>query len=303
MTAEPTRMHADQLDLPLTVVSGLIAEQFPQWKDLPVSPIESQGTVNAIYRIGSKLTARFPLQPQEPGPARERLEEEAFASREFLGHTHVPTPEPVAIGVPCHGYPMPWSVQTWLEGAVATENVAVSDGFAEDIADFICDVRSIPTRGRRFNGKGRGGDFPRHDAWMKECFRRSESLIDVGRAHTLWNKLRALPREHPDVMNHGDLIPGNVLVQAGRLSGILDVGGLAAADPALDLVSAWHLLEHAPREAFRRKLVCTDLEWSRGQAWAFEQAMGLVWYYVETNPAMHATGQRTLARILASPTL
>jgi Phosphotransferase enzyme family len=34
-------------------------------------------------------------------------------------------------------------------------------------------------------------------------------------------------------MTHGDLIPGNVLVSNGRLSGIIDVGGLGPADPAL----------------------------------------------------------------------
>ena len=33
-----------------------------------------------------------------------------------------------------------------------------------------------------------------------------------------------------------DLVPGNVLVAGGRLVGVLDVGGLAPADPALGLV-------------------------------------------------------------------
>ncbi|WP_448460126.1 phosphotransferase [Mycobacterium syngnathidarum] len=44
-------------------------------------------------------------------------------------------------------------------------------------------------------------------------------------------------------MNRGDLLAGNLLVHHGRLTGVLDVGGLAPADPALDLVSAWHCLE------------------------------------------------------------
>ena len=42
-----------------------------------------------------------------------------------------------------------------------------------------------------------------------------------------------------------------------------------------------------------------DLEWARGQAWAFEQAMGLIWYYVETFPEMSRIGGRTLERIMA----
>jgi hypothetical protein len=38
-------------------------------------------------------------------------------------------------------------------------------------------------------------------------------------------------------------IPGNVLVSGGRLAGVLNAGGLGPADPALDLVAAWHLLD------------------------------------------------------------
>jgi aminoglycoside phosphotransferase (APT) family kinase protein len=79
---------------------------------------------------------------------------------------------------------------------------------------------------------------------------------------------------------------------------VLDTGGLAAADPALDLVGAWHLLESAPRQVLRSALGCGPLEWEPGKAWALEQAVGLVWYYVDSNPAMSRTGRRTLDRIL-----
>ena len=47
---------------------------------------------------------------------------------------------------------------------------------------------------------------------------------------------------------------------------------------------------------------CHDFEkqeWERGKAWAFEQAMGLVWYYADSNPAMSRMGRRTLERIQA----
>jgi aminoglycoside phosphotransferase (APT) family kinase protein len=102
-----------------------------------------------------------------------------------------------------------------------------------------------------------------------------------------------------DVMTHGDLIPGNVLVSTGRLAGIIDVGGLGPADGAVDLVGAWHLLDAGPRQLLRDDLGCDDLEWERGKAWAFEQSMGAVWYYVESNPAMARMGRRTLGRLMA----
>jgi aminoglycoside phosphotransferase (APT) family kinase protein len=296
------RMHADQLTVSPTTVRRLVDAQFPRWRDLPVARVRSQGTVNAIYRIGDRLAARFPLRPAEVGSARRALEAEAEASRELLGRTRFRTPEPVAVGEPGEGYPLPWSVQTWLPGVVAAaEDPAGSVAFALDLAEFIRGVRAVDTRGRAFGGRGRGGDLRSHDAWVAECFDRSERILDVPRLRRVWHALRDLPRVDPDVMTHGDLIPGNVLVSGGRLTGIIDVGGLGPADPALDLVSAWHLLDGGPRQALRDALGCDDLQWRRGQAWAFEQAMGLVWYYAESNPVMSRTGRRTLARIVADP--
>lgn len=297
----PMTMHADQMSVPVETVRGLIAEQFPQWAALPVRPLDLTGTVNALFRIGNHLTGRFPLQPLEVGEARRWLEQEADAARELAGRTAYATPEPVAIGEPGPGYPLPWSVQTWVPGTPASEvDLGGSVAFASDLADFIRGVRSIDTHGRTFARAGRGGDLRNHDALMEKCFARSEHLVDVGRLRPIWASLRALPRTSPDLMTHGDLTPGNVLVSAGRLSGVIDVGGLGPADPALDLVAAWHLLEAGPRRILRDDLGSDDLEWARGQAWAFEQAMGVLWYYVESNPTMHRMGRTTLQRILDS---
>jgi aminoglycoside phosphotransferase (APT) family kinase protein len=55
----------------------------------------------------------------------------------------------------------------------------------------------------------------------------------------------------------------------------------------------------AIRQALREALRCDDLEWARGAAWAFQQAMGTVWYYADSNPSMSLMGRRTLERILA----
>jgi aminoglycoside phosphotransferase (APT) family kinase protein len=299
--AHDVKMHASQLTVSAGAVRALVDQQFPEWQRLPIRGVAAQGTVNAIFRIGDQFAARFLLQPRDVGRARRLLESEADAARELAGRTRFPTPEPVALGEPGAGYPLPWSVQTWLPGVVATdEDPGESVAFARDLANFIDDVRAIGTRGRTFSGKGRGGDLRSHDAWMETCFGRSEQLLDVPRLRRMWADMRNLPRSAAgEVMTHGDLIPGNVLVSYGRLAGVLDVGGLGPADPAVDLVSAWHLLEAGPRQVLREDLGCDDLEWERGKAWAFEQAMGLVWYYAETNPAMSRMGRRTLERIAA----
>ena len=172
--------------------------------------------------------------------------------------------------------------------------------FAEDLAALIFRLRAVPTEGRRFSGDGRGGHLPDHDDWMALCFDKSEGLVDVPRLRALWAQLRALPQVDEHVMSHGDLTPPNVLVTAGRLAAVLDTGGFGVADPALDLVSAWHLLDTEPRAHFRDLMQCGDVKWARGMAWALQQAMGLVWYYAQTNPVMSDWGKRTLDRVLGA---
>jgi aminoglycoside phosphotransferase (APT) family kinase protein len=295
-------MHPNQLPVALETACELVDQQFPAWRDLPIRKVASQGTDNALFRIGDKLVARFPLRPGDVAATRRWLEAEAQAARELLGRTRFPTPEPVALGQPGAGYPLPWSVQTWLPGTTATDqDPGESVGFAHDLAEFIRGVRAIDTRGRAFNGRGRGGELRSLDAWMETCFEHSRQLLlDVPRLRRMWAVMRELPRSADDVMTHGDLMPGNVLVAHGRLAAVIDVGGLGPADPALDLVGAWHLLKAGPRHALRDDLGCEDLEWQRGKAWAFEQAIGAAWYYAETNAAMSLIGQRTLQRILAN---
>ena len=293
-------MHPDQLTVEIGMVRALVAEQFPSWAKLAVQAVVSQGTVNALFRIGDGLAARFPLLPGDAAETLRWLESEAKAARELAGRTRFPTPEPVALGKPGRGYPLPWSVQTWVPGYVASDvDPGESAGFAHDLAEFICTVRAIDTRGRTFAGSGRGGELTSQDEWIEMCFSRSEGLLDVPRLRRMWRALRTVPRgSDGDVMTHGDLVPGNVLVADGRLAGVIDVGGLGPADPALDLVGAWHLLETGPREVLREDLGCDDREWERGQAWAFAQAIGLVWYYISSNPTMSRNGRRTLDRLL-----
>jgi aminoglycoside phosphotransferase (APT) family kinase protein len=291
-------MHADEVPVSTGVVRALIASQFPRWSGLPVTRLDTPGTVNAVFRIGDALAARLPLRGADPATVRRGLESEAAAARELAAATRFPVPEPVAIGEPGPGYPLPWSVQTWLPGVSGDrDDPARSAPFARDLAEFIGGVRAIGTRGRTFGGGGRGGDLTDHDDWMRTCLAKSAGLLDVPRLSRLWAAFRELPREDADVMSHGDLTPGNVLVADGRLAGVLDVECYGAADPALDLISAWNLLESGPRGVLRAALGCSELDWERGRAWAFQQALGLVWYYAESNPVMSRLGRVTLDRI------
>lgn len=300
----PGLMHDDQVPIDLECARALVEEQFPEWRGETITGVPSDGTVNAIFRIGSGLAARFPLRAADPGTELARLRAEAAAMTELSEHCPFPAPLPVAIGHPAQDYPLPWSVQTWLPGSVATPaGLASSTAFAQDLALLINALRAADTRGRQFGGHGRGGNLPDHDDWMRLCFEKSEGLLDVPRLRAVWAALRDLPTAGPDVMSHRDLIPANLLVSGKRLVGVLDGGDFVAADPALDLVAAWHLLDRGAREVLRSGVDAGAVEWHRAAAWAFQQSMGLVWYYRNTNPGMSALGRSTLQRILEDPAI
>jgi aminoglycoside phosphotransferase (APT) family kinase protein len=309
-------MHDDEITVSASTVALLVAEQFPSLAGLPVDRVGAAGTVNAIFRVGDEHAARFPLQAS--GAAT--LDRELASATAFADVSPVPAPRPLGVGAPGHGYPLPWSVQTWIDGVVADPTARASDDrFADELAGLVGALRSAPTGGRVFdpsrNAELRGGDLRAHDPWMAECLSRSAGLFDVDGVRARWSVLRELPSGGPDVMSHGDLIPGNLLVRDGvgsdgpTLVGVLDTGGFGPADPALDCIVAWHLLDAPRRERFRARLrdgdgdgppVDYDVVWRRSGAWALEQSVGLVWYYERSNPTMAALGRSTIARLLSA---
>lgn len=297
-------MHSDQLNIDDDIAREMIFEQFPQYRSERIRQLDTMGTDNAIFRIGSLAAARFPLRSTDPAECANALRKEAAAMTELARHSTVATPQQIGIGRPGRLYAMPWTVQTWVEGEVATpDGLAASTTFALDIAGLIAALRGADTEGRRFEGKGRGGDLIDHDDWISTCLKNSETLLEVAPLRRLWTRFRELRPPAADVMNHGDLIPANLLVRGEHLVGVLDGGGFGPADPALDLVAAWHSLDRDRRDTVRRHLGSGEAEWQRGAAWAFQQAMGLVWYYRTTNPAMSGLGRSTLSRILDDPEL
>lgn len=295
-------MHDDQVHIDADIARQLIDDSFPQYRSEPIEHVDSQGTVNAIYRVGSVAAARFSLRAADPHALEAALQRESAGMIEFASACPFPTPRPIGLGRPGRAYRMPWAMQTWLEGDVATPTgLAASATFAADLAALIESLRAADTRGRTFNGQGRGGRIADQDEWMETSFRQSTELLDVAQLRSIWRRLRDLPPAGYDTMSHKDLIPANILVRGERIVGILDAGDFGPADPALDLVALWHLLDAEGRASVRSRLEPAPDEWLRGAAWAFVQAMGVVWYYEHTNPGMSALGRSTLQRLLDDP--
>ena len=78
-------MHPDQLVVRVATVRGLVADQFPQWRALPVQGLSTSGTVNALFRLGDHVVARFPLRSADVETTRMQLESEAESGPRTAG--------------------------------------------------------------------------------------------------------------------------------------------------------------------------------------------------------------------------
>ena len=98
---------------------------------------------------------------------------------------------------------------------------------------------------------------------------------------------------------HGDVAAGNLLVEGGRLSAVIDFGTSGVGDPSCDLAIAWTLFEGESREAFRSVLGTDDASWARGRGWALWKALITLADVIDTDLLLAARLRREIDDILA----
>ncbi|THF85142.1 aminoglycoside phosphotransferase family protein [Deinococcus sp. KSM4-11] len=289
-------MHVDEVTTDAALVSRLIAAQVPHWEGLPVSPVRSSGTDNAMYRLGTEFVVRLPRRSW----AVDDVQKEARWLPHLAPHLPLRVPEPLFVGVPGQGFPFPWAVYSWLEGVDAGLDT-VRDGheLARDLAGFIAAQRRVP----RPEGDGpqgsRSGTLHDREEDTREAIAESAALLDIAPVHAAWDAaLRAPAWNDPPVWLHADLKPGNLLAQGGRLSAVIDWGGLTLGDPAVDLQPAWNLLDAASRQTFRAAVDVDDATWERGRGWALSVSVIALPYYLHSNPELAAICRTTIRNVL-----
>ncbi|WP_377270224.1 aminoglycoside phosphotransferase family protein [Peterkaempfera sp. SMS 1(5)a] len=292
------QMHRGMHPIDDGLVRRLIADQFPQLAGLAVERFPSGGTVNAMYRLGDGMVVRLPLVE---GGAKDVSREQQWLPR-LAPRLPAAVPEVVGAGEPAEGYPWPWSVYRWLEGenpeAGGLREPALLAG---DLAGFVAAMRSITLPGAP--PAYRGGPLALLDASTRAAIEALRGIpeegIDCEAATAVWEEaLRAPGWDAPPVWLHADLMPGNLLVDGGRLTAVIDFGCMGVGDPACDLVPAWNLLPAAAREVFREALGVDDDTWNRGRGRTLSQALIALPYYRTTNPAMAGNARHVIREVL-----
>jgi len=300
MSIPAGKMHADEVDIDAQLVRRLLAAQFPQWADHPVTPVVSAGTDNALYRLGDDLVVRLPRIYW----AVNQIDREFRWLPRLAPYLPLALPAPLAKGRPGAGYPYSWGVYRWLAGESATiESIADPIEAALDLAHFITALQRIDTAGGPRPGQhnlSRGKPLTMRDRATREAIAALGNRVDAGAAMAVWEgALKASEWSREPVWFHGDLLAGNLLCAEGRIHAVIDFGALAVGDPACDLMIAWDLFEGDSRDAFRTALLADDATWERGRGWALSQALIFVPYYLETNPAGVTEALRRIDLVLA----
>lgn len=290
----PTREEID-----VALVSRLVASQFPQWADLPITPVQFGGWDNRTFHLGDEMSVRL---PSAHGYAAQMAKEHTWLPW-LAPRLPLPIPVPLAMGLPARGYPWHWSIYRWLDGDIATlESIADLRQFAVALAQFLAALQRIdPTGGPPAGPHSfyRGGPLTVYDTETRQAIAALEGEIDADTATAVWQAALDATWHGPPVWLHGDVAAGNLLVNSGHLSAVIDFGCSAVGDPACDMTIAWTLFSGESRQAFYEGVPVNRAAWARGRGWALWKALITLAEYVQTNPARANEARSVIHEVLA----
>ena len=292
-------MTNSNVEITVSLVSRLVAAQFPQWAELPLRPVEFDGWDNRTFRLGENMSVRVPSAERY---APQVQKEQRWLPR-LAPQLPLPIPAPLAMGVPDDGYPWYWSIYRWVEGESATlERIADLRQFATTLAQFLRALQRIEPVGGPLPGQHnffRGGPLKVYDAETRQTISILGDAIDADAVTEMWDTaLKSTWRGAP-VWIHGDVSATNLLVKQGRLCAVIDFGCSGVGDPACDMTIAWTLLSGNSRSAFRAALSVDDATWARARGWTLWKGLITLAEHLHTNPVEADKARRIIESVLA----
>lgn len=245
-------------------VARLVADHAPHLAGLAVRRLDA-GWDNAVFEIGETWLLRVVHRAIAlPGAVRELAVLEALAGRSSAG-----APLPLAVPVPtvrgAHaGWPLwiaPRLGGTELAEALGTAELdpAGAVGVAAALGEFLRALHD-PALARLGEELGLPHDPIRRGDPASVAARATDRLarlaVDLPDQHPAPRVVELLaqaaelpPAPGPPVLVHGDLHVRHVLVDSDHLTGVIDWGDTALADPCVDLSIGFAAFEGAARRA------------------------------------------------------
>lgn len=288
-------------DITTKLARKLILEQFPEYGSLPITSVERQGHDNRSFRLGDEMLIRMPTDEQYA----LKVAKEQDLLPKLSSHLRVDIPAPIKMGHPSVNYPYHFSIYKWLEGIsinLIDKKTIDLEKLAFDMAKFLKELQAIkdvegPSPGQ--HNWWRGDHIKFYDTDAREQIAKSSGIIDSTKAIDLWTRALNTKWKKDPVWIHGDFAIGNLLLKDGKLSAVIDFGGMGMGDPACDLVIAWTYLEGSSREIFIKEMNLDEDTWERAKAWALWKATFVLCELDDTNSIEGLEQIRIIKEILA----
>ncbi len=293
-----TQINSNQIAIDETLVHRLVAVQFPQWKNLPIRAIIPGGWDNRTFRLGDKMLIRMPSTAEYAA----QVEKEQHWLPKLAPALPFPIPIPLEMGKPTEDYHWKWSIYGWLEGeTVATAREINLSTLATDLAQFLTALHRIDSKGGPEAGEHsfyRGGALTTYDVQTRQAITALKSKLDADAVTEVWETALATTWDKSPVWIHGDISAGNLLVENGALSAVIDFGQMAIGDPACDLAITWTLFKDESRKVFRTKLDLDTGTWARGRAWTLWKSLIVAAGFTNSNNTEAAQSWRIIDDVL-----
>jgi len=255
----------------------------------------ANGWDNMVCTVGADLLARLPRRAL----AAELVAHEQRWLPVLAAGLPLPIPAPVRVGRPGGRFPWHWSVVPFLPGQVAA--LAAPDDLAlaaVALGGFLAALH-VPAPPQAPVNRFRGGSLSGRAGRFTEQLGLIAAAANAGAARAVWESaIEASPWAGPPVWIHGDLHPANILVDAGRISAVIDFGDLTSGDPATDLSVAWMLLPATERAIFWKSYgQADDNTQARARGWALALALAFLTGSAD-NPLMAGIAAHTIREVL-----
>ena len=261
------------LEITSQLVRTLLEQQFPQWAQQPIVPLEPGGWDNRTFRLGRAMTIRLPSAECYA----EQVEKEQRWLPWLAPQLPFVVPTPLALGKPGAGYPWHWSIHRWIEGETVSSASSVDlTSLAAELARFLTTLQSLDATSGPAPGAHnfhRGSELSIYDEQTRRAIEMLAGEVDAARATEIWEQALATSWDHAPVWIHGDVAAGNLLLKDGRLHAVIDFGCCAVGDPACDLVAAWTIFDSESFEFFKDGVPLDAPTWQRARGWALWKAL------------------------------
>ena len=232
----------------------LIGRQFPQVDCGSLRPL-GEGWDHTVWLAGERWAFRFPRRAVVlPGFERANRVLGVLAPQ-----LPVRVPAPELFGEPDGDWPWPFAGAELIPGREpAAAGLTGSDraGLAAPLGEFLRalhDIDPAAGAGVLVADGNRRADMSVRVPWTRE---RIAALVSAGlwtappALEPLLESAERLPEAGRTAIAHGDLHGRHVLIEGGRLSGVIDWDDICLADPAIDLMLVWSLVPAEARPAF-----------------------------------------------------